>query len=125
METGYMKPIKRWGNVKHVPVVSWIQAGCWKEAYEQGDYSEFVETDSKGEFALIVEGDSMEPEFHEGDIIVVNPYKKQENNDYVVVYNAEYKVYVESSLKSMEKPEYYILLTLLILSKKVPPRRLI
>lgn len=33
----------------------------------------------------------MEPELHEGDIIVVNPHKKQEHNNYVVVCNAEYE----------------------------------
>ena len=31
----------------------------------------------------------METEFHEGDIIVINPYLKPEHNDYVVVSNAE------------------------------------
>lgn len=99
METGYMKPVKQWGKVKRVPVISWVQAGNWKEAYEQEDCREFVETDTKGEFALIVEGASMEPEFHEGDIIIVNPNKKQEHNDYVVVCNAEY----EATLKQLKK----------------------
>ncbi len=41
----------------------------------------------------------MEPEFREGDIIVVDPYKKQEQNDYVVVCNADY----ESTLKQLKK----------------------
>ena len=31
----------------------------------------------------------METEFHEGDIIVINPYLKPEHNDYVVVSNVE------------------------------------
>jgi Peptidase S24-like len=34
-------------------------------------------------------GDSLEPEFHDGDIIVINPFLKQEHNDYVVVCNEE------------------------------------
>ena len=63
-----MKPIKQWRN-KRVPVISWVQAGNWKEAYEQEDYSEFVETATKGEFALRVEGGHIEPEFYEVDII--------------------------------------------------------
>lgn len=31
----------------------------------------------------------METEFHEGDIIVINPYLKPEHNDYVVVSTVE------------------------------------
>jgi hypothetical protein len=31
----------------------------------------------------------METEFREGDIIVINPYLKPENNDYVVIANDE------------------------------------
>ena len=42
-----------------------------------------------GVFALRVRVDSMEPEFHEGDIIIVNPALKQEHNDYLVVSNEE------------------------------------
>lgn len=64
-----MELIKQWGKVKRVPVISWVQADSWKEAYVPEIYSEFVETSTKGEFALIVEGDSMESEFHEEEII--------------------------------------------------------
>jgi len=99
METGYMKPIKTWGKVEWLPVIPWVQAGFWKDAYDPETYSEFVETATKGEFALRVEGDSMEPEFQEGDIIVVNPHRKQEHNDYVVVCNAEN----EATLKQLKK----------------------
>lgn len=40
-------------------------------------------------FALIVEGDSMEPEFHAGMRIVVEPDMTAENGDYVVAGNGE------------------------------------
>ncbi len=33
----------------------------------------------------------MEPEFQDGDTIVINPFLKQEHNDYVVVCNEEGK----------------------------------
>ncbi len=46
-----------------------------------------METDSNGAFALRVRGDSMEPEFRDGDIIIVNSALKQEHNDYLVVSN--------------------------------------
>ena len=39
------------------------------------------------------------PEFHEGDIIVINPYLKPEHNDYVVVCNEE----GEATFKQLKK----------------------
>jgi len=41
----------------------------------------------------------MEAEFHEGDIIVINPYLKPEHNDYVVVSNVE----GEATFKQLKK----------------------
>jgi SOS-response transcriptional repressor LexA len=40
-------------------------------------------------FALRVKGDSMEPEFNEGDIIIVSPTSKAVTGDYVVAKNDE------------------------------------
>jgi len=42
-----------------------------------------------------VKGESMEAEFHEADIIVINPYLRPEHNDYVVVSNEEGKATFE------------------------------
>ena len=39
------------------------------------------------------------PEFHEGDIIVINPYLKPEHNDYVVVCNEEGEALTFKQLK--------------------------
>jgi len=51
-ETGHLPDnliTERIGNARHVPVISWTQAGHWCEAIGQsGDYDEFVETDSNG-----------------------------------------------------------------------------
>ena len=41
----------------------------------------------------------MEPEFHEGDIIIVNPVLKQEHNDYLIVSNEE----GEATFKQLKK----------------------
>ncbi|GBE40241.1 putative HTH-type transcriptional regulator [bacterium BMS3Bbin09] len=88
------------GKTRHVPIISWVQAGHWCEATEpSGDYEEYVATDSNGAFALRVRGDSMEPEFHEGDIIIVNSALKQEHNDYIVVSNEE----GEATFKQLKK----------------------
>jgi hypothetical protein len=43
-----------------VPVISWAQAGNWQELcanFQYGGHEEYVETDSKGVFALKLKGD--------------------------------------------------------------------
>jgi SOS-response transcriptional repressor LexA len=92
-QTGYLPrnlgPVR---ESKRLPIISWTQAGNWQEIYDTSQYSEheeYIETDSKGVFALRVRGVSMEPEFHQGDTIVINPYLKPEHNDYVVASNVE------------------------------------
>lgn len=72
---------------RRVPVVSWAKAG---EATNYDDLcnqiDEVVETDSKdpNSFGLIIEGDSMEPEFQAGDIVVFAPNSEARNGDIVV-----------------------------------------
>ena len=104
-ETGYLPAHvvpEHTNDIKNVPVISWTQAGNWQEicdTSQEDDYEEYVKTDTKGTFALRVRGDSMEPEFHDGDIIIINPYLKQEHNDYIVVCNEE----GEATFKQLKK----------------------
>lgn len=79
-----------------VPVVSWVTAGSWKDiadAFEPGDADEWIDSDVKGKnvFALRVTGDSMEPEFKNGEIITINPHLEAMPNDYIVVKDREEK----------------------------------
>jgi len=90
------------GATKLIPVISWTQAGNWQEMHDpgrQGEYDEYVQSDSKGVFALRVRGDSMETEFNDGDMIIINPNLKAEHNDYVVVANAS----GEATFKQLKK----------------------
>ncbi len=66
-----------------------MRVGChWREvAGGTGECEETIETDSQGIFGLRVRGGSMEPEFNEDDVIIINPYLKQEHNEYIVVCN--------------------------------------
>jgi len=101
-KTGYLSPNvepEPVGESKRIPIISWTQAGNWQEIGDTAQYGEYVETDAKGVFALRVRGESMESEFHEGDIIVINPYLKPEHNDYVVVSNEE----GEATFKQLKK----------------------
>jgi SOS-response transcriptional repressor LexA len=98
--TGFLQNVEPAGleGLKRVPILSWTQAGHWREMSEQ-KAEEYVETDTKGVFALKVAGDSMEPEFYAGDIVIINPYIKQEHGDFVVVANDE----GEATLKQLKK----------------------
>jgi len=102
-QTGYLPAaLEPVGESKRIPIISWTQAGSWQQigdASQYGDYGEYLETDAQGVFALRVRGESMETEFHEGDIIVINPYLKPEHNDYVVVSNME----GEATFKQLKK----------------------
>lgn len=81
-------------RLSQIPVVSWVTAGNWKEvcdAYEPGDGGEWIDSDVPGVniFSLRVTGDSMEPEFHDGEIITVNPHIDSVPGNYVIVKNSE------------------------------------
>lgn len=74
----------------HIPLISFVQAGGWAEAVEEftpTDAEEFFSVTSPvgpRTFALLVVGNSMEPEFLEGDIIIVDPDREAETGAFVV-----------------------------------------
>jgi SOS-response transcriptional repressor LexA len=75
---------------RSVPLISWVQAGHWHEPEDhfrpgEGE-GEPVPSSTKDEnaFALRVVGNSMEPEFREGDIIIVSPNTEPVTGDFVV-----------------------------------------
>ncbi|MCW5323718.1 S24 family peptidase [Verminephrobacter aporrectodeae subsp. tuberculatae] len=73
-----------------VPVISWVHAGEFSEvvAVEAWGTEEWVETSVpvlRSTFALRVKGDSMEPEFPAGVVIIVEPDLAPNPGDYVVV----------------------------------------
>lgn len=80
-------------NTRKIPLISYVQAGalaqnCPIEAYD-GDF-EYVLTDmdwSENAFALKIEGDSMEPEFSPGDVIVIDPEIQPAPGEFVVAMN--------------------------------------
>jgi len=73
-----------------VPLISWVQAGNWTgvvDNYSPGDGEELILTTKKvgnNAFALRVTGDSMEPEFREGETIIVDPDRAPANGSYVI-----------------------------------------
>jgi len=73
------------------PLISWVQAGEWSEISEGFAPQYGVEllpcpvTCSPESFVLRVRGSSMEPKFHEGDLIFVDPSVAAVHGKYVVV----------------------------------------
>lgn len=74
-----------------VPLISWVQAGEWCETIDNlaaGDAEEwlFITGHSRPRaFALRVRGISMEPKYHDGDIILVDPDRQAINGSHIVV----------------------------------------
>lgn len=73
-----------------VPLISWVQAGNWSpvaDPFQPGVADEWVETMRRvgpHAFALRVVGDSMVPEFWEGETIVVDPDREPTSGSYVI-----------------------------------------
>lgn len=71
-----------------IPVLGYVRAGVPMTAVENiVDYEEISKDDSaKGEhFGLVVKGDSMEPRFAEGDVVIVRKQETVENGEIAVV----------------------------------------
>ncbi len=96
-----------------VPLISWIQAGNWSEAmdlFEPGDADQWIEcpfAHSDLSFALHVRGISMETEFKEGDIIIVDPTRQPDPGRFVVAKKIDTN---EATFKQLiqEAGEFYL-----------------
>lgn len=80
---------------RRIPLISYVQAGHMSEAidpYQVGDAADWLLTDlelSANAFALRIKGDSMLPDFREGDTVVIDPAVEPIPGDYVVAKNGE------------------------------------
>lgn len=79
---------------KRIPILSYVQAGNWREMCEQATtFDGNVEyVSASGEigpfgFGLWLRGDSMLPQFKEGDLIIVDPDEAPQPGDFVVAKN--------------------------------------
>ncbi len=80
-----------------VPLISYIQAGQWTgiDDFREtcGDY-EYILTDlevSENAFALEIKGDSMEPDFIEGDRVIIDPDVQPHAGEFVAAINGDYE----------------------------------
>jgi SOS-response transcriptional repressor LexA len=81
-------------DLRRVPRISFVQAGLWTEAsdpYAPGAGDDYLLTQlalGPHAFALTLRGESMEPEFKEGDTIIIDPDVKPMPGDFVVAKNS-------------------------------------
>jgi SOS-response transcriptional repressor LexA len=108
--------------MKKIPVISYTAAGnpvSYESSYPVGFADEYVEVSSSiGDphaFALRIKGDSMEPRFYDGDVVVVCPsWQVKENRPVVIKVNDD-----EVTCKVFSRAGDSILLT--SLNPKYPP----
>lgn len=93
-----------------VPLISLIAAGNWSEAIDnlspgEGERIEVSVPVRTNTFALRVTGDSMEPDFPSGIIIVVEPDLDPRPGDYVIAKNGD-----DATFKQLVKdgPDLYL-----------------
>lgn len=78
---------------REIPVISYVQAGKMTEVIDPfvlGDGFETITTDldlSAGAFGLVIRGESMLPEFRDGDKVIVDPAIEPHPGDFVVAKN--------------------------------------
>ena len=105
-------------HAHQVPLISYVQAGVWTESYELRDSTgfEYIMTSlelSNKAFALKIKGDSMEPEFKEGDVVIIDPAIKPFPGEFVVAVNgdeeATFKKYRELGYDEHERMQFELI----------------
>lgn len=78
-------------KIRLVPIIGFTQAGNWRLAIEQplGTASSTYPKDEI--FGVYMEGDSMQPLFFEGDLLIVDPMRSARPGDYVIAQNGDYE----------------------------------
>ena len=82
-------------DTHRIPVISYVQAEVWtapNEIRECDGNMAYITTDLElGDraFAIVIRGNSMEPEFTEGDLVLIDPDEPLHPGDFVVAKNGE------------------------------------
>ena len=93
---------------RKIPLINYVQAGKLTEVADINDIDadNWIPTDlelSRNAFALEIKGDSMLPEFNEGDRIIIDPDVAPRPGDYVVAKNhKEEATFKKYRLKGMD-----------------------
>ncbi|MFD1331551.1 helix-turn-helix transcriptional regulator [Methylopila musalis] len=95
---------------RHVPLIGLAQAGEGGYFDDAGlptgqgwDEIEFPDVDGESVYALEIQGDSMEPVFRDGDVVLVTPGSAVRRGDRVVVRTTEGEVLAKELARSTAK----------------------
>lgn len=88
------------GDWRHVPLLSWAQL---LDNNERDGTEAMIETDVAGDdvFAVHVPDDSMEPLFHKGKVIFVQPNAQWNEDEYVLVKRADPRQVLLRQMKTL------------------------
>jgi SOS-response transcriptional repressor LexA len=107
---GELKSVK--SELRLVPLISWVHADQFEDVddfLEPGQADEYLHSKIGKEgdncFALKVRNDCMEPEFTEGDIVVIQPSKSIESGEFGV-----FKIENKATLKQFKRVGNHIIL---------------
>lgn len=83
-------------GVRKVPILSYVQAGAFADAEPIIDHDDFEYVLTTAElsarsFALRIRGDSMEPEFKEGDIVIIDADVYPTPGEFVAARNGSHE----------------------------------
>ena len=84
-------------GLRQIPIISYVQAGCWTESCDCRAMDGSIETINTDldlgsmAFALSVRGDSMAPEIQEGDVVVIDPDVDPLPGDIVAAKNGSHE----------------------------------
>jgi SOS-response transcriptional repressor LexA len=105
-------------GTKRLPVWDYVQAGLWAGVSPNlrgEEMQDYVLTDgeySDAAFALVIKGDSMEPDFKEGEVVIIDPAVNCQPGDFVVAKDsrgeATFKKYRPRGLNDQGK-EFFVL----------------
>ncbi len=75
-------------SIRRIPLINRVSAGYPTDFSDKGypvgvadEYVSIPDIDDPNAFAIMVSGDSMEPRFHEGDVLIVSPAEPVSNGD--------------------------------------------
>lgn len=80
---------------RRIPIISYVQAGMMTEVVDPfalGEGFDTIEAPigcSPRTFGLKIEGKSMEPRFHEGDVVIIDPEESPRPGDFVAAKNGK------------------------------------
>lgn len=100
-----VSPIASKPHARQVPLINWVQAGFFTGIDESREHDfdwYFCPINiSEHGFCLCVCGESMEPKFHEGDIVFVDPERHADNGSIVIVVNSEFADGASATMKKL------------------------